>query len=182
MGERSARKFLDGLEASKQRELWRLLFGLGIFHVGAGAAKALSRHFKTLDEILTAGQEELTRVDEIGDVIAKSIIDWSADPRNRRLVDRLRQAGLHFQAEPRQASASGPFVGKTIVLTGTLPSMTRKVATARIEAMGGKVSSSISQKTDYVLAGADAGLKLERARQLNVPVLDEAGFRRMADG
>jgi DNA ligase (NAD+) len=180
MGERSARRFLDGVEASKRRELWRLLFGLGIFHVGAGAAKALARHFSSLDEILTATPDELKEINEIGDVIARSIVDWSADPRNRHLIDRLRKAGLHFQAEARETASTGLFAGKTIVLTGTLPSMTREEATAQIEALGGKVSSSVSKKTDYVLAGADAGSKLEKARQLAVPVLDEAEFLRLA--
>jgi DNA ligase (NAD+) len=180
MGERSARKFLDGIEASKRRELWRLLFGLGIFHVGAGAAKALARHFTSLDEILTATPDELMEVEEIGEVIAGSIVDWAAESRNRHLIDRLRKAGLHFQAERRETAATGPFAGKTIVLTGTLPSMTREAATARIEALGGKVSGSVSKKTDYVLAGADAGSKLEKARQLAVPILDEAEFLRLA--
>jgi DNA ligase (NAD+) len=180
MGQRSARKFLDGLEGSKRRELWRLLFGLGIFHVGASAAKALSRHFHSLDDILAADARELTAVDEIGDVIARSITEWSADPKNRRLVERLRAAGLNFLAESERAPAGGPFAGKTVVLTGTLPSMTREEATARIEALGGKVTGSVSKKTDYVLAGADAGSKLEKATQLGVAVLDEAEFLRLA--
>jgi DNA ligase (NAD+) len=179
MGEKSARNFLEGIQASKSRDLWRLLFGLGILHVGAGVAKSLARSFPTLDDLLNAGVDQLTETEDIGEVIAQSIVQWQGDPRNRELIDRLRQAGLNFQSELyRPAAAAGPFAGQTFVLTGTLPSLTREQATARIEALGGRVSSSVSRKTDFVLAGEEAGSKLEKARRLGVPVIHEAEFVR----
>jgi DNA ligase (NAD+) len=178
MGQRSARRFLDAVADSKGREAWRVLYGLGILHVGAGAAKVLSRHFGSLDEIFAAGPNQLMEVKEIGEVIARSLVDWHGDRRNQRLVERLRAAGLNFRAESSGAVA-GSLAGKTLVLTGTLPSMTRQEATARIERQGGKVSSSVSKSTDYVVAGADAGTKLEKARDLGVPVLDEEEFLRL---
>jgi len=177
MGEKSASNFLQGVQASKTRELWRLIFGLGILHVGAGGAKALSRAFATLDDLFAANVGQLTQVEDVGEVIAQSIVRWSEDGRNRRLIERLRAAGLNFKSERhRPETALGPFAGKTFVLTGALPSLTREAATAKIEALGGKVSGSVSKKTDYVVAGADAGSKLAKAQQLGIPVLDEAQF------
>ena len=180
MGEKSARNFLAGLESSKQRDLWRLLYGLGILHVGAGVAKALGRRFATLDDLFHAGIGPLREVDDVGEVIARSLVDWHADARNRELLERLRKAGLKFESELYQpAAAPGRLTGKTFVLTGTLPTMTREEATAIIESLGGKVSGSVSRKTDYVLAGEDAGSKLAKAQQLGVPVINEAEFRRL---
>jgi DNA ligase (NAD+) len=180
MGEKSARNFLTGLEASKRRDMWRVLYGLGILHVGAGVAKALGRRFANLDDLFLAGPGPLQEVDDVGEVIARSIVDWHAEARNRDLVERLRQAGLNFASELFQpAAAKGRLAGKTFVLTGTLPSLTREEAVAIIESLGGKVSGSVSRRTDFVLAGAEAGSKLEKARQLGVPVIDEAEFRRM---
>jgi DNA ligase (NAD+) len=116
-------------------------------------------------------------VEDVGEVIARSIEQWFSDPENRKLIERLRRAGLNFQSSLYQPAAPhGQLAGKTFVLTGTLPSLTREQATARIEALGGKVSSSVSKKTDYLLAGADPGSKLDKARQLGVPVIDEAQF------
>jgi DNA ligase (NAD+) len=183
MGEKSARKFLEGVEASKRRDLWRLLYGLGIPHVGAGVAKALGRHFGTLDELLAGGLEDLKKVEDIGEVIARSVVVWREESGNVRLVERLRKAGLRFGSETRRlVGVEGPFAGKTVVLTGTLGSMTREEATARIEALGGKVSGSVSGKTDYVVAGEEAGSKLEKAQRLGVRVIGEAEFRRMVVG
>lgn len=183
MGEKSARNFLDGVEASKGRDLWRLLFGLGILHVGAGVAKSIARHFATLDDLAQATQERLTQTEDVGEVIAASVVQWFNDGENRRLIERLRQAGLNFNSSLYRARpAAGPFAGRTFVLTGTLPSLTREAATAQIEALGGRVSSSVSKKTDYVLAGSDAGSKLEKARQLGVTIIDETEFRRLAGG
>lgn len=180
MGEKSAQNFINALEASRHQDLWRLLFGLGILHVGAGVAKALARAFPTLDELAKASAAELTQVEDIGEVIARSVERWFADSRNRELIQRLRAAGLNFQSSLyREAPAAGPFAGKTLVLTGTLSTLTREAATAMIEAAGGKVSSSVSKKTDFVLAGAEAGSKLEKAQKLGVRILDEAEFRRM---
>ncbi|PYJ00970.1 MAG: DNA ligase (NAD(+)) LigA, partial [Verrucomicrobia bacterium] len=180
MGEQSARNFLDGVAASKSRDAWRLLFGLGILHVGAGVAKSLGRAFATVDDVFAARVDQLAEVEDVGDVIAQSITRWYAEDRNRKLIERLRQAGLNFRSSLYQpAAALGPFAGKTFVLTGTLPSMTREEATAKIEALGGKVTNSVSKKTDFVLAGADAGSKLDKAQKLGLKVLDQAEFLKM---
>ena len=182
MGQKSAQNFLDGIEASKARDAWRLLFGLGILHVGAGVAKSVMRSFVTIDDLFAASLDQLAEVDDVGDVIAQSLTQWHGDERNRRLLDRLRTAGLNFSSSLfSAASATGPFSGKTFVLTGTLPGLTREEATARIEARGGKVSGSVSKKTDYVLAGEEAGSKLEKARKLGVKIIDEPAFLKMCE-
>jgi DNA ligase (NAD+) len=143
--------------------------------VGAGGAKSLGRRFATLDEILAAGPDELMTAEDIGEVIAQSVIKWREDIRNQELVKRLRAAGLNFQSQRHQPqAAAGPLAGKTLVLTGTLPTLTREAAAAKIEALGGKVSGSVSKKTDYVVAGADAGSKLEKAQKLGVKIIGEA--------
>jgi len=177
MGEKSAQNFLDAVEASKKRDLWRLIFGLGILHAGAGVAKALARHFATLDDVANASLEHLAQADQIGEVIADSIWHWFHEDRNLKLIERLRRAGLNFRSElykPR--AAAGALTGKTFVLTGTLPTLKREEAAAKIEALGGKVSSSVSKKTDYVVAGEEAGSKLEKAQQLGIRILNEAEF------
>jgi DNA ligase (NAD+) len=177
MAEKSAKNFLAAFAASKSRDLWRLLFGLGILHVGAGVAKSLARHFPTLDDIFAAGAEQLTGAEDIGEVIAQSLVNWHGDKRNQKLIERLREAGLNFRSglyQPR--AAAGPFAGKTFVLTGTLPSLTRGEAAEKIEALGGKVSGSVSRKTNFVLAGEDAGSKLDQAQKLGVKIIDEKDF------
>jgi len=176
MGEKSAQNFLDAVEASKSRELWRLIHGLGILHVGSGVAKALARQFPSLDVISSASVDDLKAIDEVGDVIAQSVHQWFQLPQNRELMDRLRKASLKFESDTYRAQSSGGFTGKTFVLTGTLPTLKREEAAARIEALGGKVSGSVSKKTDYVVAGEDAGSKLEKAWELGIPVLDEREF------
>lgn len=177
MGPKSAQNFVQAVQASKQRDMWRVLFGLGILHVGSSVAKSLGRAFPTLDAVLEADEAALAQVEDVGQVIAQSIVQWRNEPRNRRLIERLRQAGINFQSSLYQPkAAAGPLSGKTFVLTGTLPHLTREEATARIEALGGKVSSSVSRKTDYVIVGADPGSKLDKARALNIPLLDEAQF------
>ncbi len=183
MGEKSARNLLAGIAASRSRDLWRMVFGLGIFHVGAGVAKVLGRHYADLDQLAAASESELIAIDDVGGVIARSVAGWFADPDNGRLIEKLRRAGLNFRsALYKPADAAGPLHGKTGVLTGTLPSMTREEATARIESLGGRVSASVSKKTDFVLAGTDAGSKLTKARALGVSILDEAEFRRLYGG
>lgn len=183
MGEKSARRFLDGVEASKGRELWRLVFGLGIPHVGAGVAKVLARTYGRLDDLMRAGLDELLAIDDVGEVIAQSVVEWFGDGRNRNVLERLRKAGLQFGSEqPGSGVTEGPFAGKTIVLTGALSAMTREEAAARIEGLGGKVSSSVSQRTDYVVAGTDAGSKLAKAERLGVRVLEEREFLEMLRG
>ena len=180
MGEKSAKNFLDGIEASKQRDLWRLLFGLGILHVGAGVAKALGKSFATLDEVFAANVPQLTEIEDVGEVIAHSIAQWHGDAVNRRLIERLRKAGLNFKSALYNPSAAlGPLAGKTFVLTGTLPTLKREEAAAKIEALGGKVSGSVSKKTDFVVAGEEAGSKLDKAQKLGVKIIDEAELLKM---
>jgi DNA ligase (NAD+) len=180
MGEKSAQNFLDGVQASKQRDMWRLLFGLGILHVGAGVAKSLGRQFVSIDELRQASLETLANTEDVGEIIAKSLFDWFGDSRNQQLLERLRKAGLNFESQLyKPQAAAGPFAGKTFVLTGTLPSLTREDATAKIEALGGKVSSSVSKKTDYVLAGEEAGSKLEKAQKLGVKIISEEEFLKL---
>ena len=180
MGEKSAQNFLKGIQASKSRDLWRLLFGLGIWHVGVGVAKALGKCFATLDDVFATSTAQLTEIDDVGEVIAHSLVQWHGDARNRKLIERLRQAELNFKSALYNPSAAlGPLAGKTFVLTGTLPTLTREAAAAKIEALGGKVSGSVSKKTDYVVAGEDAGSKLDKAQKLGVPVIDEAALLKL---
>lgn len=174
MAEKSAQNFLNGLEKSKQRDLWHLLFGLGILHVGAGVAKTLGRHFPDLTELMEASEEELVAINEIGEVIARSIVTWFEEPDHRQLIKQLDKLGLNFKSSLYVEEANAkPLAGKTFVLTGTLPKLTRSDASARIEEVGGKVSSSVSKKTSYVVAGEDAGSKLEKAQRLGIDVLSE---------
>jgi len=179
-GEKSAANLVAGIDASRSRDLVRVLFGLGILHVGITVAKILARAFPDIDAIARASVEELKAIEDVGPVIAGSVSGWFSDPENRSLVERLRSAGVNMASStyrPRDGVAAGRLAGKTFVLTGTLQTMTREQASARIEAMGGKVSSSVSKKTDYVVAGSEAGSKLDKALALGVPVLDEAAFQ-----
>jgi DNA ligase (NAD+) len=174
MGEKSARNFLEGVAESRKRDMWRVLFGLGILHVGAGVAKALGRGFASLEEVFAASEDRLTECEDVGEVIARSIVFWHGDPRNRDLLERLRKAGVNLNSELfRPAVHAGPMADKTFVLTGTLPTLKREEAAAKIEAAGGKVSSSVSKKTDYVVAGEEAGSKLEKAQKLGVKIINE---------
>jgi DNA ligase (NAD+) len=179
MGKKSAQNFLDALTASKERELWRLIFGLGILHVGAGTAKALARRFPSLDAIREATEEQLTATEDIGGVIAESIRQWFELPAHVELIERLRAAGLNLNSMAAATPHSTSVSGKTFVLTGTLPGLSREEATAKIEAAGGKVSGSVSKKTDFVVAGEEAGSKLDKARQLGIPILDEGGLLKL---
>lgn len=183
MGEKSAKNFLDGIEASKTRDLWRLLFGLGILHVGAGVAKSIGRCFPSLDDLRAASLVQMTEIEDVGEVVAKSLFAWFDDPEHAKLIERLRQAGLNFNSALfNPAAALGALAGKTFVLTGTLPTLSREEATAKIEAAGGKVSSSVSKKTDYVVAGEEAGSKLEKAQKLGVKIIDEAELLTLCGG
>ena len=178
-GDKSAANFIEAILASKQRDLPRLLFGLGILHVGATVAKLLARVYPDLDALSSATLAELTAVEGIGETIARSIELWFTDPVQRRLISRLRSAGVNFKSSvyrPPEANSAGPLTGKTVVLTGTLPTLSREAATALIESHGGRVSSSVSKKTHYLLAGEEAGSKLAKAQELAVPVLSEAEF------
>jgi len=183
MATKSAQNFLGGLEASKERDLWRLVFGLGILHVGAGVAKALCRRFKDMDQLLDASEEDLVAIDDVGEVIAQSVHQWFGDPENRKLIEVLRESGLNFKSELYQeATNAGSLAGKSLVLTGTLPTLKRHEAVAIIEAAGGKVVNSVSQKTDFVVAGEAAGSKLAKAEKLSVSVIDEAELLRLCGG
>jgi len=171
IGEKTAQSLLHEIERSKQAPLARVLLGLGIPFVGERTAQLLAEAFGSMDALMAATGVELEAVNEVGPKVAQAILEYFAEPRNRQLVEHLRAAGLTFTAEKKQKS--NELEGKTFVLTGTLPSLTREEAKARIEAAGGRVSGSVSRKTTYVVAGEDAGSKLEKAQQLKVPVLEE---------
>jgi DNA ligase (NAD+) len=176
MAEKSAQNIVDALEKSKQTTLPRFLFGLGIRHVGEATAKELARHFGALDAIMDASEEALIRVADVGPIVAKSIRTFFDQPHNREVVEQLRGCGLTWEEGSRAEAGPKPLAGKTLVLTGTLPTLGRDAAKDLIEAAGGKVSGSVSKKTHYVVAGAEAGSKLDKAQELGVPILDEAGL------
>ena len=175
MGEKSASKIIQNIDASRRQPLWRVLNGLGIPFVGERTAQILADHFGSLDEIAGAGLEELQQAEEVGPKVAESIRQFFGEERNRELVERLRRAGLQF-SQAKKARKGGRLTGMTLVLTGTLPNLTREEAKARIEAAGGKVAGSVSKKTTYVVAGEDAGQKLDKARDLGVRIVDESGL------
>jgi len=180
MGPKSAENLVREIDASRSLEFWRLLFGIGIRHVGERTAQILARHFGSVERLEQASLEELERVHEVGPKLAESIHQFFKEPQNRALVERLRSAGLPMKsAAVEQSKTVQAFEGKTFVLTGTLDTMTREEASTLIESRGGRVSSSVSKKTTYVVAGRDAGSKLEKARDLRVTILDEQQFRTM---
>src|SRR5438552_4468686 len=180
MGPKSAENLVKEIDASRSLEFWRLLFGIGIRHVGERTAQILARHFGSIERLEAASQEELEQVHEIGPKLAESIHQFFRLPENRALVERLRAAGLPMTSDGvEQPKAIQVFTGKTFVLTGTLDTMSREEAGALIAERGGRVSSSVSKKTDFVVAGRDPGSKLEKARELGVHILDEQQFRAM---
>jgi DNA ligase (NAD+) len=179
MGKKSAQNVLRNIEKSRQNPLPRVLVGLGIRFVGVRTAVLLAEAFGSLDAIANADAETLQQAEEVGPKVAESIHEFFREPRNRELVERLRAAGLKFDHPKKEKKAAGPFAGMTFVLTGTLASLTREQAAERIEAAGGKVSGSVSKKTHYVVAGEEAGSKLDKARALEVPVLTEEKFLKM---
>ncbi|HYR89599.1 MAG TPA: NAD-dependent DNA ligase LigA [Terriglobia bacterium] len=180
MGAKSAANLLKEIEASRSLEFWRLLFGLGIRHVGERTAQILAKHFRSMERLEEASQEDLERVHEIGPKLAESIHQFLKQPENHELIKRLRAERLPMKSEDvEDEQAEQAFAGKTFVLTGTLDGMTRDEATALIEQRGGRVSSSVSKKTSFVLAGRDPGSKVEKARDLSVQILDEQAFRAM---
>lgn len=170
-GEKSAGNLVAEIEKSKGNDLPRLLFGLGIRHIGEKAAKTLALHFGSLDALASASPEELTAVEEVGPNTAAAIAVWFKHPRHRQLVEKLRRRGLNFASAKKGRSATGPLAGKTVVITGTLPGVTRDEAAARLEAAGAQVAGSVSKKTDFLLAGEEAGGKLGRARGLGVRIV-----------
>jgi DNA ligase (NAD+) len=167
------------IENSKRNDLSRLVYALGIRHVGEKAAATLSRHLRTMPAIMDATLEQLQAVPDIGPVVAASIRSFAEEPKNRELVAKLAAAGVNMTSNqpPPTVAAAGALSGKTFVITGTLSSMSRDEATAAIERLGGKVSGSVSRKTSYLVVGADAGSKLEKARELGVATLTEEAFR-----
>ena len=182
MGERSADKLLAAIAASKANELDKLLFALGIRHVGAKVARTLAVEFGSMEALLTAEAEQLAAIRDIGAVIAESVVTWLSVPTNRDLLERLAAAGLTMTFTAPASSEDNPFFGKTLVFTGTMPTLGRAEAKTMAQDVGAKVSGSVSKKTDYVIAGAEAGSKLEKAQALGVTVLDEAEFLKMLKG
>ena len=182
MAEKSANNVLAALEKSKSTTLQRFLFGLGIRNVGESTAKDLAKHFGKLDAIMDASVEELLQVKDVGPVVADSIHTFFAQPHNREVVEQLRACGVHWEEGEPAEKAPQILAGLTVVLTGTLPTLGRDTAKDMLEAAGAKVSGSVSKKTSYVVAGAEAGSKLVKAEELGVPVLDEAGMLALLRG
>ena len=180
MAEKSAQNVLDALTVSKSTTLPRFIYALGIRHVGESTAKTLARHFGTLDALMAANEEEILAVEDVGPVVAQSILGFLHDPLNRELIEQLRAAGVHWD-ESAVERQSQHLNGKTFVLTGTLPNLKREEAQALIEAAGGKVSGSVSKKTSFVVAGDEAGSKLAKAEELGIPVLDEEGLQQLLE-
>lgn len=182
MGEKSADNLLTALAESKKNELDKLLFALGIRHVGAKVARILATEFGSMAKLQQAQPEELAQIRDIGDKIAESAVTWLNVPANIDLVERLAAAGLTMTFTPPASQEDNPFFGKTLVFTGTMPTLGRAEAKTMAQDVGAKVSGSVSKKTDYVIAGAEAGSKLEKAQQLGVTVIDEAEFLRLLKG
>jgi len=178
MADKSAQNVLDGIEASKRRPLWRFLAALGIRHVGGQSAQILAEHFGSLEALRNASLEELEAIDQIGPVMAESIHAYFREPRHRAIIDDLVAAGVRPQAEAAKPR-TGVLAGKTVVVTGSLEHFTRQQAEQAIKEAGGKASGSVSKKTDFVLAGAEPGSKLDKARELGVTVIDERQFMKM---
>ncbi len=178
MGEKSAQNLLNSLEKSKSNPLYRLIYGLGIRHIGEKAAKILAKRYKSIDALISASIEELTRIDDIGNVMAQSITEFFSQEQNIELIDKLRQSGINMIDEEEEPTDLR-FDGKTFVLTGTLSEYSRKEASDIIEGFGGKTSSSVSKNTDYVLAGEEAGSKLDKAYKLGITVITEEEFKNM---
>jgi DNA ligase (NAD+) len=178
MAEKSAQNLLDEIAASKKNSLARLIYALGIRFVGERTAQLLADHFSSMDELAKATEEELKEVTEVGPKVAEGILEFFSEPANRKLIDRLRAAGVNMKSE-RQAPKSTKFAGKTFVFTGTLARRSREEAEALVAAHGGKAGSSVSKKTSYVVVGADPGSKYDKAKSLGVPILDEGQFEKL---
>ncbi|MBI4853890.1 MAG: NAD-dependent DNA ligase LigA [Acidobacteria bacterium] len=180
VGKKSAQNLLDQIEQSKKRELSELITGLGIRHVGERKARVLANHFGSLNKLILASREELTDIFEIGNTVATAIFNWFSLESNREIINKLHQAGVNFE-QATSSTVAKIFAGKQFVLTGKLITFTREEAQKLIEERGGRVNSSVSKKTDYVVAGSDAGSKLEKAQTLGITILDESLFREMLD-
>ncbi|MBM4081991.1 MAG: NAD-dependent DNA ligase LigA, partial [Planctomycetes bacterium] len=179
MGEKSAQNLLDGIAASKKRELHRLIAALGIFQVGTHAAEVLADHFGSLDALMAASAEDVDKIHEVGPSMAASVADYFSNPNTRKLVGKLKDAGVNMKSEKGKVAAHPAVSGKTFVVTGTLKGYSRNEIESLIKKLGGRASGSVSKKTDFVLAGAEAGSKLDKARDLGVRVLTEEEFEAM---
>ncbi len=183
MAEKSAQNVLQAIDRSKNTTLARFIFALGIRNVGEATAKELARHFGSLDRLMQADEEALRQVPDVGPVVALSIAQFFAEAHNREVIEQMRACGVRWEeGEPRAVASAGRLAGKAFVLTGTLPNLSREEAKALIEAHGGKVAGSVSKKTDYVVAGSEAGAKLAKAEELGITILDEAGLRQLLKG
>ena len=171
MAEQSAKNIVEAINKSKENDLAKLLFALGIRHIGQKAAKLLSERFGTMSEVMNASFDEIMTIDGFGKIMAESVVGYFAMPQTRELIDRLMAAGLNMKSLKEVKDMR--FAGKTFVLTGTLPTYSRKEAAEIIESFGGKTASSVSKKTDYVLAGEEAGSKLTKAQSLGITILSE---------
>jgi DNA ligase (NAD+) len=181
MGERSAEKVLAAIERSRETTLPRFLFALGIRDVGEATALALAQHFGALEPLMAADAAAIQQVPDVGPVVAARVVAFFADPANRAIVDRLRAAGVRWPDLPAEQASVQPLSGKTFVLTGSLQALSRDEAGDRLRALGARIAGSVSKKTDYVVAGADAGSKLRKAQELGIPVLDEAALQRVLE-
>jgi DNA ligase (NAD+) len=184
-GEKNAAKVVQEIDRSRTNELWRLIYGLGIRHIGERAAQVLARAFGSMQALAAATREQLQGTSEVGPVLAESVRSWFDEARNQELVTRLGQAGVRLEmpeSERAQIAVAGPLTGRTYVITGTLAAMSREEATAALERLGGKVAGSVSKKTSGVIVGADPGSKAEKAQQLGIPTLDEAAFLALVNG
>ena len=179
-GTKFAQNLIDSINASKQNDLYRLITALGIRHVGGKASKMLAKKYKTMDNLMNASYEELSEIKDIGEVMANSIREFFLQDQTIDLINKLKQAGVNMEAVVEE-NVDNRFEGKTFVLTGSLEKYTRKEAEDIIEKFGGKTSGSVSKKTDYVLAGEDAGSKLTKAQSLGVTVISEAEFEEMSN-
>ncbi len=176
MGEKSANNLIEAIERSRQTTLPRFIYALGIRNVGEATAKDLALHFGSLDRLMVADEQRLQLVPDVGPIVAQSIVAFFGEKHNADVIDQLRAEKIHWAEHDGTSIRELPLSGKTFVLTGTLPSMSREQAKAALEALGAKVAGSVSKKTDYVVAGAEAGSKLDKARELNISILDEQGL------
>ncbi len=181
LGEKRADALLAGIETAKSRPLARLLAALNIRHVGISTAEDLTEHFHAMDAVAAATVEQFEEVDGVGEQVAKSLVHWFGSESGRAIIADLKTVGVNM-TQPRRAAASQALAGKTLVVTGTLKEYSRAQIEETIKLHGGKVSGSVSKKTDYLVAGEDAGSKLAKARELGVPVLDEASFQQLLSG
>jgi len=179
MGERSAQNVVNAVEKSKQQDLSRLIAGLGVRHVGVTAAEILAAHFGSMDELAAADGDTLMAIDEIGDITARSLVNFFAHEETGRLLEKLRARGLNFRASSGRQGGMQPLAGRTLVVTGSLAHYTRQQIEERIRSLGGHPATSVSNKTDYVVAGDSPGSNLDRARKLGVPILTEEEFEKL---